>query len=70
MPGKIHLETDSTVPPVVMPPRKVPISVKPSLKAELQRLQELDIIEPISTPKDWVSALLVRENLMANSVFV
>ena len=61
MPGKIHLETDSTVPPVVMPPRKVPISVKPRLKAELQRLHELDIIEPLSTPTDWVSALLVRE---------
>ena len=61
MPGKIHLETDDTVAPVVMPPRKVPLAVKPKLKTELERLTELNVIEPVTGPTDWVSALVCVE---------
>ena len=44
MPGKVHLTVDRDVKPVVMPPRKVPLAVKPLLKEELDRLENLEVI--------------------------
>ena len=41
MPGIIHLETDSSMKPVVIPPRRIPIAIKPKLKDELERLEKL-----------------------------
>ncbi|XP_072021728.1 uncharacterized protein [Amphiura filiformis] len=61
MPGKIHLETDSEVTPVVTPPRRVPIAVKPKLKAELDRLTEQQVIQKVTDPTGWVSALVCVE---------
>ena len=47
MPGKVHLTVDPEVKPVVMPPRKVPLAVKPLLKEELDRLENLEVIEKL-----------------------
>lgn len=58
MPGKIHLETDPSVKPVVIPPRRVPIAIKPKLKVELARLENLDVIEKVVEPTNWVSGLV------------
>ena len=44
MGGKLHLEVDYTVAPVVMPPRRVPAAVKEKLKEELHRLETLEVI--------------------------
>ena len=57
MPGKIHLQVDKEAKPVVMPPRRVPIAVKPLLKKELDRLEGLNVIEKVREPSDWVSGL-------------
>ncbi|XP_061170331.1 uncharacterized protein K02A2.6-like [Saccostrea echinata] len=57
--GKYHLVLDENIQPVVHPPRKVPIALKPLLKAELDRLQEMNIITPISEPTQWVSSCLM-----------
>ena len=59
MPGKVHLTVDPEVKPVVMPPRKVPLAVKPLLKEELDRLENLEVIEKVEGPSDWVSSLVV-----------
>ena len=61
MPGEYHLMTDSSVPPVVHPPRKVPLALKDSLQAELQRLTELQIIEPVTKPTKWVSSMVTTQ---------
>lgn len=58
MPGVVHLQVDKEVPPVVMPPRRVPIAIKCKLKEELGRLQSLDIITKVEGPTDWVSSLV------------
>ena len=58
MPGQVHLNVDSDTRPAVMPPRRVPIAIKPKLKDELQRLEELDMIEKVTGPTDWVSSLV------------
>ena len=57
--GDVHLETDMTVPPIQMPLRRLPIGVKDKVAAELQRLEEIGVITPVTEPSSWVSALLV-----------
>lgn len=57
--GDVHLEIDRTVAPVQMPPRRLPIAIKDKVKQELDRMCKDDIIEPVTEPSEWASALLV-----------
>lgn len=61
LPGLVHLETRDDVSPVVMPPRRVPLAVRPKLQAELQRLEKLGVIKKVECTTDWVSSLCVTE---------
>lgn len=54
-----HLEIDENAVPVVHPPRKVPVALKAELKEELERLQALEIIAPVSEPTPWVSSMVI-----------
>ncbi|KAJ8022283.1 hypothetical protein HOLleu_37133 [Holothuria leucospilota] len=58
MPGQIHLETDSSVKPVILPPGKVLIGLKSKLKIELQRLEKIGVIEKVTEPSEWVFSLV------------
>ena len=42
---------------MIQPSRRVPFAVK--LKAELQRLTDLNVLEPVDEPTDWVSNMVV-----------
>ena len=44
-----------------MPPRRVPIALKAKLKAELERLEDLGVIQKVTGPTDWVSNLASAE---------
>lgn len=55
--GELHL--DATLQPTKIPTRKVPISLRTDLKNELDRLQKLGVITPVSTPTDWISSMVV-----------
>ena len=57
--GEVHLEVDRTVPPVQMPPRRLPVAIKDRVKAELNEMCRNGIIEPVSEASPWVSALIV-----------
>ena len=57
--GDYHLVVDNSIPPVVHPPRKVPIALKAQLKGELDRLEKLNIITQVSEPTPWVSSCLM-----------
>ena len=48
--GPYHLEIEADAIPVVHPPRKVPIAIKSQLKEELERLQKLEILAPVTEP--------------------
>ena len=61
LPGTHHITIHETATPVVHPPRRVPHSLKPKLKEELQRRVDLQVIEPVSGPSDWVNSMVIVE---------
>ena len=61
MEGKLHLELDEKVTPEIMPPRRVPLSLRDRLKQELTRLEKEHVIIKEEDPTDWVSSLVVTE---------
>ena len=56
-----HISLKNDAQPIIYPPRKVPEALKPRLKAELQRLQENDIIASVDEPTDWVNPIVCVE---------
>jgi transposase InsO family protein len=54
---KIHV--DESVQPVVQQHRRIPFHLRKKVEAELERLEELDIIEKIDGPTPWVSPIVV-----------
>ena len=56
-----HIEIKDNVTPVVTPFRKIPLALKPKLEKELKRMVDLDIIEPVQKPTDWVNGLVLVE---------
>jgi len=59
MPGEYKIELKENATPVVHPPRKVPIIVKPSLKSKLDEMEKFKIIASVQEPTDWVSSVVV-----------
>ena len=59
LPGCHTLRVSKEVKPVVMPNRRIPISVRPKLKEELERLVALDVIAPVNDPTPWVSQVII-----------
>ncbi len=57
--GDVHLEVDRSVPPVQIPPRRLPVPIKETVRQELEALCNEGIIEPVTEPSAWISALLV-----------
>ena len=59
LPGKVRLQVDPDCKPVILPARKVPVSVREKFKEELQRLECLKVITPVDEPTEWVSQIVV-----------
>ena len=53
-----HLKTDSTMNPVIMANRRVPIAIKSRLKEAIKKLEKRGIIKQITEPTPWVSQLI------------
>ena len=47
------------MPPIQMPPRRLQVTIRGEVKDELGRLCPEDIIEPVTEPSPWISALVV-----------
>ncbi|PIK58309.1 hypothetical protein BSL78_04815 [Apostichopus japonicus] len=58
LPGKVTLKVKEGSRPVVHPPRKVPIALREEVKEELKRMVDLDVIEKVTEPSDWVSSMV------------
>ena len=61
IPGEYHINVDHTVKPVVHPARRVPFALKEKLKAELNRMVCLGVIEKVDKPTDWVNSIAIVE---------
>lgn len=61
LPGKHTIRVDKSVPPVIHPCRKVPFTLQKPLKAELDRMEGLEVIKRIVEPTEWVSSLVIVE---------
>ena len=59
MPGEVHLDIDPSVRPVQMPLRRLPEPIKEKVRLELKQMCRDGVIEPVSEPSAWISALLV-----------
>ena len=59
LPRKVRLQVDPDCKPVILPARKVPVSVREKFKEELQRLERLKVITPVDEPTEWVSQIVV-----------
>lgn len=57
--GPISLDVDDSIPPVIQPPRRVPIAMRDKLKKELESLEEQGIIVKETTHTDWVSNIVI-----------
>ncbi|CAB4029631.1 Hypothetical predicted protein, partial [Paramuricea clavata] len=58
IPDTYKIVIDSTVQPVVHPPRRVPVALRPRIKSELNKLVEREVIVPVTKPTQWVSSML------------
>lgn len=56
---EIELFIDTKVQPVTQPHRRIPFDLRKQVETELQRLEDLDIIERVDGPTDWVSPIVV-----------
>ena len=59
LPGETHFITDPSVTPVVLPVRRIPVSLTEKVKNELYHLSAKYVITPVQQPTDWVSNLVV-----------
>ena len=56
--GEYHIDLKQNAEPVIHPPRRVPESMKDAVKKELQRMIEIDVIEKVEQPTDWVNSVV------------
>ena len=57
--GEYIIHTNPDIPPVVHPPRKLPISMHDTVKKELDAMVENKVIAPVTEPTQWVSSMVV-----------
>lgn len=55
----VKLHIDEQVPPVAQRHRRIPFHLRQKLETEIQRLEDLDIIEKVTGPTPWISPVVV-----------
>ena len=54
-----NISLNHDVAPVKCPPRTTPHKLRDQVRAELERMEELGVIERVKCPTDWISAMTV-----------
>lgn len=57
--GQVHLHIDPTMKGIIQTRRRITLQLRDSVERELQRLQDLEIIEPVNELSIWVSPIVV-----------
>ncbi len=58
LPVQYHITVDPTVKPTIDPARRVPVALRVKVKEELDRMQQIGVIEPVEQPTEWVSSMV------------
>ena len=61
LPGEYMIQTKPDNVPVVNPPRRLPVSLRGIVKAELDAMVDKQIISPVTEPTPWVSSMVVAQ---------
>lgn len=56
---QLQLHIDDNVKPIQQPIRRVPFHTRTKVEAEVERLLDLDIIEPVSGPTSWLNLFVL-----------
>ena len=59
LPGKHTIHIDSSVTPVIHPPRRIPVSMRDKVKNELSPMVKERIIKQVKKPTSWVNSMVV-----------
>ena len=62
LPGKVHLQVDEMIHPTVLPTRRIPVAVRPKLKAELDRMTHLGVITKVEEPTPSQLVVVTKKN--------
>ena len=60
-PGEHTIRLTDNAEPKVYPLRRVPIAMQEKFKAELKRMQDLDVIVPVDEPTEFVNPIVIVE---------
>ena len=58
LPGEKTIKVDSSISPVLHPPRKLSVSLKEKIKEELDRMEKAEIVVKQKEPTDWVNGMI------------
>ena len=53
-----HINIDQCHKPVIHPPRRVPVKLRPKVQDELKRMERLNVIEKVEQPTEWVNSMV------------
>lgn len=56
---QLRIPIDNTVEPVIQPIRRIPYHLREKIDRKLNELVDLDIIEPVDGPSQWISPVVV-----------
>ena len=54
-----HISLQQGSKPVVHPPRRVPVTLRPKVRQELARMEKLNVIEKVHEATEWVNSMVV-----------
>ena len=57
--GEVSLTVDPAIHPKAMPSRNLPLALQSAVKDELDRLVQLNVLEPVTEPTKWCSQMAV-----------
>ena len=61
LPGDYTIQIKADAVPVINPPRRLPVSLRSIVKAELDMMVEREIIPQVMEPTPWVSSMVVAQ---------